>query len=142
MAEVFRHHRTVRFGECDPAGVVYYPVFFNWFHEAMEAWFEMELQVPYAAALKRFGFPAAETSATFRKPISMGERIQVELSVERLGRSSVVLNLEVCDEKKEIRATGSVRCVCISVEEGAFQFTSVEIPSNLRREMERFQKET
>ena len=49
----FRHSRIVRFGECDPAGVAYYPEFFNWFHQAMEACFEDYLGVPYAEMIER-----------------------------------------------------------------------------------------
>ena len=56
MNHFFLHHRTVRFGECDPAGVVYYPIFFNWFHECMEVWFEEALQTPYAEVIQNIGF--------------------------------------------------------------------------------------
>ena len=30
----------VRFGHADPAKIVYYPRFFEWFHDAMESMFE------------------------------------------------------------------------------------------------------
>ena len=65
MNHFFLHHRTVRFGECDPAGVVYYPIFFNWFHECMEVWFEEALQVPYAEVIQNIGFPAKSCEANF-----------------------------------------------------------------------------
>jgi len=134
----FLHTRTVRFGECDPAGVVYYPVFFNWFHETMEAWFEAELQLSYAEAIERFGFPAVETSAQFRRPISMGEKIDIQLRVEKMGRSSVLLGFTIFDKQQELKASGQVRCVCIQVDQEGFQFSAMEIPDFLREEMKRF----
>ena len=134
----FLHTRTVRFGECDPAGVVYYPVFFNWFHETMEAWFEEELQLSYAEAIERFGFPAVETSAQFRSPIVMGEKIDIQLRVEKLGRSSVLLGFMIFNKQRALKASGQVRCVCIQVDQEGFQFAAMEIPTFLRQEMKRF----
>ena len=85
----FVHSRIVRFGECDPAGVAYYPEFFNWFHQAMEACFEDHLGVSYAEIIKTTGFPAVQTSAEFRMPLAIGSSIDVEVGIERLGRSSI-----------------------------------------------------
>ena len=136
--DIFIHHRTVRFGECDPAGVVYYPVFFNWFHEAMEAWFEQELGISYAEVLETCGFPAADISSQFRKPVQMGEEIMLHLLVEHLGRSSLALRINVCDLQGMQRATALVRCVCIGQSEDGFQFRPMEIPAALRTEMQRF----
>jgi 4-hydroxybenzoyl-CoA thioesterase len=137
-SEIFNHQRTVRFGECDPAGVVYYPVFFNWFHEAMEAWFEDGLDIAYAQVLQEYGFPAAETSAQFQRPITLGEKITVQLLVSKMGRTSFSLQFTIVNAKQDIKAKGHVRCVCISVAGGLFQFSSAEIPTFLRQEISRF----
>ena len=136
--DVFVHRRTVRFGECDPAGVVYYPVFFHWFHETMEAWFEEALGVSYDEVLKTCGFPAADISSQFRKPIQMGEKIELHLCIEHLGRSSLALRINVCDLDGGQRATALVRCVCIGQSKDGFQFRPMEIASPLRAEMQRF----
>ena len=138
MGRVFQHRRTVRFGECDPAGVVYYPVFFNWFHEAMEAWFEEGLGTPYAEATRSVGFPARSTEAGFHSPCRMGERLTVLLSLSRLGRSSMRLELRIEGDDGGLRATGSVSCVCIGVEPDGFRFKSQAIPETLRERMEPF----
>ena len=81
----YRNARVVRFGECDPAGVVYYPIFFQWFHDAMEDWFAHRLGVPYAEVLKELGFPAARTEADFVRPCRLGDAITVSVEVEKLG---------------------------------------------------------
>ena len=124
--KIFQHKRTVRFGECDPAAVVYYPVFFNWFHETMEAWFETGLDAPYAQVIQTFGFPAKSISAEFHRPCKMGDALIIALTVADLGRSSLRLSIEVNGEDGSKRASGEVLCVCIGVAEGEFQFRLTE----------------
>ena len=140
MNQVFCHRRIVRFGECDPAGVVYYPVFFNWFHEAMEAWFEEALEVPYADALTQFGFPAAQTEASFKRPFRLGDAVSIELRIKRFGQSSFTLQFR-CKSQEHVCATGSVTCVCIrhSGEKTGFDFASTPLPKRLRERMEAYQ---
>ena len=126
----FRHSRIVRFGECDPAGVAYYPEFFNWFHQAMEACFEEYLGIPYAEMIETIGFPAVQTSAEFRLPVPVGSSIDIEVRIERLGRSSI----EWCFDIRHgdtIAAVGRVKTVCISVSAGEFQFSSTPVPAVL-----------
>jgi 4-hydroxybenzoyl-CoA thioesterase len=137
---VFRHLRTVTFGECDPAGVVYYPVFFDWFHQAMEAWFAQALRQPYAEVLQTVGFPAARTGADFRRPCRLGEPLAVEVRITRLGGSSLTLGFTVVGAVDGVvRATGETVCVCIPASgaaEAGFQFRPVPIPTVLRTAME------
>ena len=139
MNQVFRHRRIVRFGECDPAGVVYYPVFFNWFHEAMEAWFEEALAVPYADVLKQFGFPAAQTEASFQRPFRLGDAVSIELRIKRLGQSSFTLQF-CCKSHELVCATGSVTCVCIRHSgQNGFDFASAPLPEHLREAMSAYE---
>ena len=128
--QYFCHRRIVRFGECDPAGVAYYPEFFNWFHQAMEVCFEEHLGVSYAQIIETVGFPAVQTSAEFRSPIPVGATIDVEVCIERLGRSSIEWRFNIWRDGT-ISAIGRVKTVCISVTEGAFRFASTPVPSML-----------
>ena len=133
----FSAARTVRFGECDPAGVVYYPVFFNWFHELMECWFEEALDLPYSRCLQQLGFPAKETSSEFFRPCAMGEKLRLELFLSHLGKRSMRIEIEVFS-KDILKAKGYVVCVCIGLSKDGFQFSSSEIPAYLRDKMVKF----
>ena len=136
MNRVFVYHRVVRFGECDPAGVVYYPVFFNWFHECMEAWFEQGLQHSYSKTIEEIGFPAKSCQASFYRPIPMGTKITIALTISELRSKSFALQLQIYkDHIMEVHissvkplAEGQVVCVGIGVKEGAFQFQPMPIP--------------
>ena len=98
----------------------------------MEACFETHLGVTYASVIETVGFPAVNTSATFRYPISVGEQLTVVVSIASLGRSSVLWNFHIYNEQERLCAVGEVKTVCIPVSTGVFAFESVEIPEDLR----------
>ena len=127
--QYFCHRRIVRFGECDPAES---PIIQSsqWFHQAMEVCFEEHLGVSYAQIIETVGFPAVQTSAEFRSPIPVGATIDVEVCIERLGRSSIEWRFNIWRDGT-ISAIGRVKTVCISVTEGAFRFASTPVPSIL-----------
>ena len=148
MNSIFIHHRIVRFGECDPAGVVYYPVFFNWFHECMEAWFEQGLLHSYSKTIQEIGFPAKSCQASFFRPIQMGMHISVALTISELRSKSFALQFQIYQEhlnetsiltNTELVGTqlaeGQVVCVGIGVQKGEFQFRPMPIPSFLHSKM-------
>jgi YbgC/YbaW family acyl-CoA thioester hydrolase len=82
---------TVRFGDTDPAGLVYYPVLFHYFHAAMEEFFAARAGMTYArlVAEERVGFPTVNVRAEFFAPLVYGDEVDVEVAVARVGRSSV-----------------------------------------------------
>ena len=81
----------VRFGDADPAGLVYYPVIFHYFHIAMEEFFAARCGISYQRLMadERIGFPTINVQAEFFKPLVYGDVAEVLVSVSRVGRSSV-----------------------------------------------------
>ena len=81
---------TVRFGDCDPAGLVYYPVLFHYCHAAMEEFFAARCGVGYARLLdeRGLGFPTVNLRAEFFEPFVYGDEAEVEVWVSRVGRAS------------------------------------------------------
>ncbi|MFT5683288.1 MAG: 4-hydroxybenzoyl-CoA thioesterase [Myxococcota bacterium] len=139
MPGVHYHHHTVRFGECDPAGVVYFPIFFDWFHQAMESWFDVALGTPYAEILQTLGFPAVHTEADFRRPCRIGEKLRIELSVGELSRKSLRLEYRVLGDDDRVKATGATVCAVIAPQPGAgFRFKAVSVPESLRDSIQTF----
>jgi 4-hydroxybenzoyl-CoA thioesterase len=80
----------VRFGDCDPAGLVYYPALFHYCHVAMEEFFAARCGVGYARLVSdaRAGFPTVNARAEFFEPFVYGDVAEVEVWVSRVGRSS------------------------------------------------------
>ena len=81
---------TVRFGDTDPAGLVYYPNIFHYFHIALEEFFGARCGIGYArlVADERIGFPTVKTETEFLAPLVDGDEVDVEIYVTRTGDSS------------------------------------------------------
>lgn len=141
---VFRHTVLVSWGDCDPAGIVYFPRFFEKFHEAMEQWFGDALGLPYDELIvgRRLGLPSVHTEADFTSPCRFGERLTVELRVLRLGRSSVELGYRVrtaADEAAAPRLTGRTVCVLMDLDpERETHERALPWPDDLRARIEAF----
>lgn len=80
----------VRFGDCDPAGLVYYPALFHYCHAAMEEFFAARCGVTYARLMaeERVGFPTVTVRAEFFAPFVYGDTAEVEVWVSAVGRTS------------------------------------------------------
>ena len=55
----FTRSVTVRFSHCDPAGIVYFPHYFDIFNGLIEDWYGQELGYDYAELImgSKYGFP-------------------------------------------------------------------------------------
>ena len=84
-------HRTIEWGDCDPAGIVFNPRYFEWFDAATAALFAQALGVTKAAMVRRYdivGIPLVDTRATFHVPCSYGDEVRIESTVAEFRRSS------------------------------------------------------
>ena len=84
-------HRTIEWGDCDPAGIVFNPRYFEWFDAATAALFARALGMTKAAMIEQYGIvgiPLVETRATFHLPCSHGDEVRVESAVGAFRRSS------------------------------------------------------
>jgi 4-hydroxybenzoyl-CoA thioesterase len=80
-----------RFGDCDPAGIVYFPVLFHYCHVAFEETWAGALGVSYPdlVRVQRIGFPTVRVETTFESPVRHGDVVHIDVGVKRIGRSSV-----------------------------------------------------
>ena len=139
MSGTFRFAVDVRFGHCDPAGIAYFPKFFDWFHQAMEAWFGDALGHPYQRVLRRTGFPAVHTSCDYAAPCRFGDRVVVELRVGELGRASLRLDYRVVGPDGDLRAVACTRVVQVGTDPALpDHLKSVPITGDLRAAIEAF----
>ena len=84
-------HRTVEWGDCDPAGIVFNPRYFEWFDAATAALFAAALGMTKAAMVRRYdivGIPLVDTRARFLVPCSFGDEVSIESTVAEFRRSS------------------------------------------------------
>jgi 4-hydroxybenzoyl-CoA thioesterase len=74
----------VGFGDCDPAGIVYYPNFFRWFDASTHAMF-LAVGESHDRARREHGWivwPLVDAGASFRSPARYNESIEIYSSIE------------------------------------------------------------
>jgi 4-hydroxybenzoyl-CoA thioesterase len=134
MAEVFAREKRVRFHHCDPAGIVFYPQYFVMFHELMEEWFTEGLGEDYADYIRGgHGFPAVKVECEFLAANPQGDVIAFELSVAKLGQSSLTLRVV-----GRARGQDCVRATLTVVHSNISPLKAVAIPERLRVAIQRF----
>ena len=77
----------IEFGDCDPAGIVYYPNYFRMFDASTAHLFEAALGMKKIAWIKRFGIlgiPMVDTGARFIKPSRFGDVVTITSTVTRV----------------------------------------------------------
>ena len=91
---MLRNIRTTRieWGDCDPAGIIFYPRYFAMFDAATTYLLERAIGMPKFEYLKAYNFlghPIVETRARFRIPTRYGDEVTIETAVVACGRSSM-----------------------------------------------------
>ena len=133
--EVFEIEETVRFAQCDPAGIVFFPQYLVMLNTLHERWFTEALGVPYHhyIARRRLGVPTVRLECDFTAVSRHGDRLQQRLSVAKLGRSSIELAVAFT-AGAELRARFRQVLVCTSLE----THKPHPIPDDVRASMQRF----
>ncbi|MEM6991699.1 MAG: acyl-CoA thioesterase [Myxococcota bacterium] len=143
---VFLHPVRIGWGHCDPAGIVYFPRFFELFHDAMERWFSDALGMPYAEVIlgRNVGFPSVHTEADFKAPSVFGDELVIELRVGGLGHKSIVFDYRVRvadDPDAAPRVVGRTVCAVMDLDEKSERFRrSLQLPADLREAIEGFMR--
>ena len=133
--EKFTTRITVRWQHCDPAGMIFTPRYFDMTHSVMEEWFDKALNVPFNrlhGELKR-GVPTVHLEADFMAPSLLNDDLTFELTVAKLGKSSITLSVKArCGEEKRLDARIVIAQVSLET------MRAVPIEPALRAEMARF----
>lgn len=74
---LFTHEITVTFGDCDPAGIVFYPNFYRWMDAAFHGFLRAHAggHQTICAALGARGLGLMESSMVFRAPARDQDRL-------------------------------------------------------------------
>ncbi|HEX7609912.1 MAG TPA: thioesterase family protein [Solirubrobacteraceae bacterium] len=145
MAETFVYELRVRYGECDPQGIVFnanYLLYFDvafteMWRKAVGAWQEM-VQSGVDAVV-------AETNLRFHAPARFDDELALRVQITSLGRTALRTEIDVY-RGEELLLAGWLRHVCVSTHRDPLQMglpedvTPVEIPDWVRQGLTRFAK--
>jgi 4-hydroxybenzoyl-CoA thioesterase len=87
----FRRQLTIEWGQCDPAGIVFNPRFFEFFDTSSWMLFEQALGVKaqdLSATYGIVGIALVDAHANFLKPAKFGDTIEIASRVSEFRRSS------------------------------------------------------
>ncbi|MDA7467655.1 acyl-CoA thioesterase [Planktomarina temperata] len=85
---MFGIRQKVLFRHCDPAGIVFFPRYFEMMNDCVEAFFDQGLNCPFEQFIQTAGIPTATITTTFTSPGRHGDMLDLGLNVTRVGRKS------------------------------------------------------
>lgn len=93
---MFHTRRPLRFGDCDPSGIAYYPSYLRILDEVVEDFF-LSFGAKRAEMIgdRKMGTPTVTLDLAFVKPGFFGDDLEFEIRVRAIGRSSVDLDHRV-----------------------------------------------
>jgi len=132
---IFQRERMIRFSDCDPAGIVFYPQYFVMLNGLIEDWVSEGLGVGYHQLIgqRRTGLPTVRLEADFRGISRMGDRVVLSLQVERLGGRSLTLALRCTGADGEPRMAMRQVLVTTSLD----THKAIDIPADMREAIAR-----
>lgn len=134
-ASLFERDVLVRFSQCDPGGIVFYPQYFVLMNGLVEDWFTEGLDINFADFVmkRKIGIPTVRMDCTFSRPSHIGDRLTLGLSVTKVGNSSFCLEVKgSADGELRLMADQTLVTICLS------KMNSIAIPSDLRAGLSKF----
>ena len=131
-AHHFRRPHRIRFSECDPAGIVFYPQYFVMFNDLLEAWVDHILPDGGFTGYildRRHGMPSVRIEADFKAISRMGDDVELSLDVVHVGGRSLVLQLACHGRDGELRMQARQTLVTTSL----VTHEAIPIPDDLRQ---------
>ncbi|MGZ5272151.1 MAG: acyl-CoA thioesterase [Ramlibacter sp.] len=135
MAATGRLRRTLAWGDCDPAGIIYYPTYYRWMDAATWA---LVAQAGYPAQRMRdeqFTLPLVDSNCAFVSSPTFGDECEVRSQVARWGGSSFTVQHEVVllADGRVLARGGESRVWCRYQAGPGSALRSVRIPDEVRR---------
>ena len=133
LAAPFLHELRVRYGECDPQGIVFNANYLLYFDVAFTEMWRAAVG-PWQEMVGR-GIDAvvAETHLSFRAPARFDDELVLSVQVARLGTTALTTEIDVM-RGEELLLAGWLRHVCVSTD----TWRKTDIPTWVRDGLRRF----
>jgi len=133
---VFSTTMLVRFRHCDPAGIVFYPRYFEMINDLVEEWFDQGLGLSFEAlhAGRGIGTPLASVQCNFFAPSRWNETLTQTLIVRRIGGASFTAEVQFFGADGDSRLNAALTIVTVDLN----RMKSIAMPDDLRQRMQEF----
>lgn len=127
----FSTKHVVQFGDCDPAGIVYYPNYYRWMDDAfhgltLSIGFDQRRLIDGHGIL---GTPLVDTGCTFVSSATYGDNLTVDVHLEAIKTTSVRLSYRFARGTDPVAFGHEVR---VFVRRAATGLEKAEIPDDVR----------
>jgi 4-hydroxybenzoyl-CoA thioesterase len=135
MSKTVVYEMEVMFGDCDPAGIVFFPNFLKWM-DASSLNFFVKCGVPTWRDLVKIngiiGTPLLEINTKFSRPATYGERLQIHTSVTEW-RDKVFIHKHVVMRGDDLLCEGTeTRAFCIRHPENPDRIKAIAVPEDIK----------
>lgn len=133
----FHHRVIVSMQDTDAAGIIFFASQFVFAHVVYERFLE-ELGFSFAEALEKepFLMPIVHAESDYYRPLKVGDRLDVELSVANIGDTSMTLEYAFSAMDGEVVGRSRSVHVAVSREDGK----KMALPEKVRTALIRFQE--
>ena len=135
MSKTHVYPVNVQFGDCDPAGIVFFPNFSRWMDEASLAFFMACGVPPWRELVKTrgiIGTPLLEIHTKFMRPATYGETIHVHTTVEEWAAKTFRHRHTVRRGDTVLCDGTEVRAFCIRDPENPERIKAIAVPEDIK----------
>jgi len=135
MSKTVVYEVQVMFGDCDPAGIVFFPNFSKWMDAASLNFFVQCGVPPWRELVKTTGIigtPLLEIHTKFSRPATYGETLRVHTSVEEW-RAKVFIHRHIVKRDDVLLCEGTeTRAFCQRVPGDPDRIQAIAIPPEIK----------
>lgn len=135
MSSYFEYERMLLWGECDPAGIIYFPHYARWINEGVERLLMERGILSKMGEFKpgfRYGMPAVKSVLEYKQAAVVYDRLRHRVTVEKLGRKSLTFRHHILRNDNLLMEAEDIRVWAQhSVHDGKVE--AHEIPDEIRK---------
>jgi 4-hydroxybenzoyl-CoA thioesterase len=135
MSKHHIHRVDVQFGDCDPAGIVFFPNFSKWMDQASLAFFMAHGVPPWRELVKTrgiIGTPLLEIHTRFIRPATYGQTIEVHTTVEAWAAKTFVHRHVITRDGTVLCEGTETRAFCTRHPEDPDRIQAIPVPEDIR----------
>ncbi|MCO4823473.1 MAG: acyl-CoA thioesterase [Amylibacter sp.] len=115
--KVHSTYQIVRFQHCDPAGIVFYPRYYEMLNLTVEQFFEEKVGISFNQMQQdlHVTVPSVRIETDFFEASYLEDRLDFQLRLDKLGRSSLAFNISCrCGDEERLKALITLVCIDFS----------------------------
>lgn len=133
---MFITYNKVRMHDTDMAGILYFANQFRFVHDAWEDLVESEgLSFKQVLHEEDFLFVIVHVEADYLAPLNVGDRLEVHVSLEKVGTSSFTLAYDIFKENRDL--VGRAQTVHVTIDKHSRK--KIPIPPHLKAKLQKYQ---